>query len=340
MSNFASMKNRILFLSFVLAYCSTLCAQSAIELTDGAGVIVPANNSNSKYTSFTIQNVSYTDSTSSECNLNFDIVVKSIGHKTKIGCFENPLGYQDYFLGYRLDDSPNMIGTFGDKIEIAKNDSISIHQSILLRPKDGGRTIYYKKTPLFFIPRYDGSIYEEKMRIARERELLAQKAKQDSIRNAHEQEYQVFEQRRVDLLTPKYYTNWIGASFFTIATVEKDLDVLPVRILDLTFFYDFGNCFVGMTANEKGVITQMTLRLYGDAAEDFLQKAIDFGYKVSGKGTNVNVRTNTWHLLPDIYDTKVIQYSKQTSNGKVYIEVSNSPRYAGEYEIAIFRTKK
>ena len=162
MSNFASMKNRILFLSFVLAYCSTLCAQSAIELTDGAGVIVPANNSNSKYTSFTIQNVSYTDSTSSECNLNFDIVVKSIGHKTKIGCFENPLGYQDYFLGYRLDDSPNMIGTFGDKIEIAKNDSISIHQSILLRPKDGGRTIYYKKTPLFFIPRYDGSIYEEK----------------------------------------------------------------------------------------------------------------------------------------------------------------------------------
>lgn len=30
------------------------------------------------------------------------------------------------------------------------------------------------------------------------------------------------EEKRVALLTPEYYTNWLGASFFTIATIEKE----------------------------------------------------------------------------------------------------------------------
>lgn len=29
------------------------------------------------------------------------------------------------------------------------------------------------------------------------------------------------EEKRAALLTPEYYTNWIGASFLTIATIEK-----------------------------------------------------------------------------------------------------------------------
>lgn len=37
------------------------------------------------------------------------------------------------------------------------------------------------------------------------------------------------------LLTPQYYTNWIGASFFTISTIEHELDVTPVKITGLTF---------------------------------------------------------------------------------------------------------
>lgn len=147
------------------------------------------------------------------------------------------------------------------------------------------------------------------------------------------------EEKRAALLTPEYYTNWIGASFFTIATIEKELNVEPAQILDLTFFYDFGDCFVGMEANEKGIITQMTLRLFGDNATDFVNKAIDYGYEKCGKGKNINVRSNSGKIIPDLYDTNVIQYCKTTKNGKVYIDVANSKRYANEYEIAIYRVK-
>lgn len=147
------------------------------------------------------------------------------------------------------------------------------------------------------------------------------------------------EEKRAAFLTPEYYTNWLGASFFTIPTVEKEFDVTPAQILDLTFFYDFGDCFVGMESNEKGVVVQMTLRLFADKATDFIQKAVDYEYKYVAKGKNVNVRSNTGKLLPDVYGTSVKRYRKTTKNGNVYLEVSTSGRYANEYEIAIYRAK-
>ena len=121
--------------------------------------------------------------------------------------------------------------------------------------------------------------------------------------------------------------------------MEKEFDVTPAQILDLTFFYNFGDCFVGMESNEKGVVVQMTLRLFADKATDFIQKAVDYGYKYVAKGKNVNVRSNTGKLLPDVYGTSVKRYRKTTKNGNVYLEVSTSGRYANEYEIAIYRAK-
>ena len=147
------------------------------------------------------------------------------------------------------------------------------------------------------------------------------------------------EEKRAAFLTPEYYTNWLGASFFTIPTVEKEFDVTPTKILDLTFFYDFGDCLVGMESNEKGVVVQMTIRLFADQATDFIQKAVDYGYEYVAKGKNVNVRSNTGKLLPDVYGTSVKRYRKTTKNGNVYLEVSTSGRYANEYEIAIYRAK-
>lgn len=147
------------------------------------------------------------------------------------------------------------------------------------------------------------------------------------------------EEKRAAFLTPEYYTNWLGASFFTIPTVEKEFDVTPAQILDLTFFYDFGDCFVGMESNEKGVVVQMTLRLFAEKATDFIQKAVDYGYEYVAKGENVNVRSNTGKLLPYVYNTNVKQYRKATKNGNVYMEVANSKKYANEYEIAIYRAK-
>lgn len=102
------------------------------------------------------------------------------------------------------------------------------------------------------------------------------------------------EEKRAAILTPEYYTNWLGASFFTIATIEKELDVTPVQIADLTFFYDLGSCFVGMEALENGVIIQMTLRLFGDTANEFMQKAVKYGYEKVGDGKDVNVPCKHW----------------------------------------------
>ena len=156
---------------------------------------------------------------------------------------------------------------------------------------------------------------------------------------AQNEEVSTPEEKRVAFLTPEYYTNWLGASFFTIPTIEKEFDVTPVQILDLTFFYDFGSCFVGMESNKNGVVVQMTLRLFGDQATDFIQKAVDYGYEYITKGENVNVRSNTGKLLPDIYDTEVKQYRKTTKNGNVYMEIAKSKKYTNEYDIAIYRAK-
>ena len=76
-----------------------------------------------------------------------------------------------------------------------------------------------------------------------------------------------------------------------------------MRIVGLTFFYDFGTCFVGMEANKEGVVTQMTLRLYADKAVEFIQKAIDYGYKYISDGKEVNVRTES-DILSDVYASK------------------------------------
>ena len=85
--------------------------------------------------------------------------------------------------------------------------------------------------------------------------------------------------------------------------------------------------------------TRHRLRLFADAATDFIQKAVDYGYKYVGKGKDVNVRSNTGKPLPDVYGANVKRYRKTTKNGNVYMEVSNSKRYANEYEIAIYRAK-
>ena len=146
-------------------------------------------------------------------------------------------------------------------------------------------------------------------------------------------------EKRAAILTPEYYTPWIGASFFTIATAEHEFEVEPVQIQGLVFFYDFGDCFVGFEANKKGVIIQMTVRLFGDTARDFIQKAIDYGYEQIVEGDDINVHTNTRQLLPDINASKVDRYCVRTQNGNVYLEVSNSVRAAHEYQIAVFRSK-
>ena len=146
---------------------------------------------------------------------------------------------------------------------------------------------------------------------------------QDSVAVQKSEEPQTITEKRKALLMPEYYTKFLGASFFNIATIEHEFNVAPVRIVGLTFFYDFG-----------GVVVQMNIRLFAEIAEEFIQKAIDYGYKYVGNGTNINTGTNE-----GIYNSTVKRYRKATKNGNVYLEVATSSQYIGEYKIIIFRAK-
>lgn len=146
------------------------------------------------------------------------------------------------------------------------------------------------------------------------------------------------QEKRAAFLTPPYYTNWIGADFLTISTIEAEFEVTPAQIKGPTFFYDFGDCFVGMEANEKGVVVQLAIRLFGAHATSFIQEAIDYGYEYIEQGKNINVRSNTKELLPDVYKSNVKVYRKVTEYGNVYLEVANSSKNANEYEMVIYRT--
>jgi hypothetical protein len=146
------------------------------------------------------------------------------------------------------------------------------------------------------------------------------------------------EEKRAAFLLPECYTNCIGTSFFTIPIAEKEFELYPVGIYGATIFYDFKECFVGLKKSKDEIVTQITLRLYAEKAHNFIQKALNYGYECVGTGKDVNIRTNSGKLLPDLYSSVVTQYRKKTKGGYVYMEVSNTGRYANEYSIAIYRS--
>lgn len=171
------------------------------------------------------------------------------------------------------------------------------------------------------------------------------------VSNAQSSEGQMTpKEKRNMLFTPKYYTNYIGASFFTIATIEKEFDVRPIRIEDLVFFYAFdnveinstGTVYVGFHAiNQEGVVAQMDFRLLGaDSAQKFITSAIEYGYKLYSKGKDLLVTPDSKYLLPELTTNSVKVYRKKTDNGYVYIEIGANDSYFQEYYISINRSRK
>ena len=159
------------------------------------------------------------------------------------------------------------------------------------------------------------------------------------VSNAQSSEGQMApEEKRNMLFTPRYYTNFIGASFFTIATIEKEFDVKPVSIEDLVFFYSFdnmeinstGTIYVGFHAiNREGVVAQMDFRLLGaDSA------------KLYSKGKDLLVTPNSKYLLPELTTNSVKVYRKKTDNGYVHIEIGANDSHFQEYYISISRARK
>ena len=151
-------------------------------------------------------------------------------------------------------------------------------------------------------------------------------------------------EKREALLTPQYYTYFLGSSFFTIPFVEQecDLDRLDVDkgMEGLTFFYNLSKGIVGMfTNNEDFVIVKMNMRLYSTVADEFIQEAIDFGYEYVSKGTDINYRSSNYNPS-DVYYSNVRRYRKVIEDGSVYMEVATTPKYVEEYTITIYKVKE
>lgn len=141
---------------------------------------MPCNSKGDKYIEFKIKDIIYSDSTERDCNLKFNIIVKSIGQKAKIGLYENYFGSQDYFFGYVVDGTKRF-GRFCSNAEVKKNDSIIVPCQLKLYHNDKS-SIYYTNRKLFNIPVYDGNVKAESLRIERARIEAEAKRRQDSIK--------------------------------------------------------------------------------------------------------------------------------------------------------------
>jgi len=153
----------------VVVYVISGFAQYPIRsLNIGETAIVPFNKSASKYASFTVQNISFSDSTSSYCVINFDLLVRSIGKKTTLGA------YNDFF---GLNDN---LCILKDDVTIAKNDSAVVSCNIYLHD---GRPymLQYRDFKLFNLPTYDADVFKQKQRAEQERIRAEFKTRQDSL---------------------------------------------------------------------------------------------------------------------------------------------------------------
>ncbi len=155
-------------------------AQNVRKLEENQSVIVPFNDKGDKYVEFKVLDVEYSDSTRSCCNLKFNILIKSVGQKIKLGEFNGVLGSQDYFFGYMFDG--RRYERLCNSLVVNKNDSARV--TCRLRLDDGSKrgVICYLTNKLFSIPTYDGRVIEEKRRIEHERLQAEAKRAQDSIR--------------------------------------------------------------------------------------------------------------------------------------------------------------
>lgn len=145
-------------------------------------------------------------------------------------------------------------------------------------------------------------------------------------------------ERRAALLTPEYYTNWIGASFFTIAGIEKDLEVTPVQIHNLTFFYDFGTCFVGMEANEKGQNFESVLI----SIIEWINTTYNINLRFNAPTEIGSVLGKIRHLFAEM-DSLIKQYQLYVEDGCIDYELlstSSSPLGLNQIKSALYPRPK
>ena len=308
------------------------------------------DKSGEKYLEVMITDISIRNSSLTACEVTVSGTISSIGQKTKFGNYTDILGNQK---GHKFDFpvTPSII---------PKNGSATFKGRVYIgRSKKA--TLKLDNKPIFLYPVYDGSDFVKEKQAAREKAFASHDSilsritnKVDSIKReqtTHSKDssnLSAIDKRNL-IFTPKYYTNFIGTSSFTIATIEKEFEVYPIKIDGLSFFYLFENVKCNSTeaiyttfnaVNEEGVVAAMHFKLLGESyASAFIKSAIEYGYKYYSKGKDIIVTTSTKYLLPSLTTSNVKVYRIRTKQGYVYIEIGVNDNFSQEFYISIYRKR-
>ena len=333
------------------------------KVEKGATCRVQLDTKGKKYIDIRINDVNYHDSTDTSCQVTYSITMTSVGAKTIFGNYQDFFGWHD---GHHFDCQE--VHYVPPIKEIPKNGSVTFESHKWL-PDEKSVAINFDHKNIMVFPVYDGNVYKE-----RQKEITARnKAKHDSFIYGTQQESFEYGRNRLGtdrniasnlpvngdslspikkrnlLFKPEYYSKFIGASFFTIATIEHEFDVRPIEIdrESLKFFYDFENVDMNVTngvyicfhsLNEQGVVGQMDFRLIGsESANSFIKEALDYGFKLYERGKDVLIRPRL--LIPEITSNKVFCYRKKTNHGYVFLEIGANNTYTYEYYVTIYRRK-
>ena len=298
----------LMVLSSVLALAQdkipTQAAQTLPLLKEGTRVSIPLNKKNTKGLDIFIKSMTYRDSTDRSCQADIILEFTSRNEKIHFGTYSDVLGnwHQDYYF--------NMFSIDGI---LQKNESFEKKVSIWIKKGEYRDSILtFAKSDIMYLPPYDSEEFIQKEKARKKAVELANKARLESINNERLSLVKEEEERCEKLLTPEYLANWVGASFFTKESIEKDCGVYPTAYSGGKVFYDFPKCPVTMEFTEdKQVCIYLSFRLFGEDGYNFRKELINYGYKLHSKSNALVAENN----FGDLTNGKVSIYKYTLKNG-------------------------
>lgn len=318
---------KIILGSLLFAFCfHTLYAQTLPLLKEGTRVSIPLNKKNTKGLDIYIKSMAYRDSTEYSCQADIILELTSRNAKIRFGQYQDALGswHSDY-----------MFNLFSIDNVLDKNESIE--KEVSIRVKSG----YYSdsilvigKKELMYLPPYDSEEFIQKEKARKKAIELANKARLDSINNERFNAANEYEEQCEKLLTPEYLANWVGSSFFTKESIEKNCGVYPSAYSGGKVVYNFPQCPVTMEFTEdKQVCIYLSFRLFGEEGYNFRKELINYGYKLRSKSDALVAENN----FGDLTNGKVSLYKFTLKNG-VYSVCQITEGQAFMFEF--YRSKK
>ena len=262
-------------------------------LTTGLEKEFQIDNKGKNILTLRVISVEYSDSTNMSCILNAKILATIKGKEFKFNLLANDYGINGIDIVRRGKSiiKDGIVLQEGDEQIIEMNTYLRLHAPFVIIVNYEVGKVFKEVVENSFakVPAYDKTEYVEKQYaayMAKEREKQEalersrlQRAKEDSLRTVGREHQEM-------LLTPEYLANWIGASFFTKESIEKDCCVEPMAYNGGLIMYDFSKCPVSMAFDDaSNVCVEISFRLFGEDGYQMKRDLINYGYKLQSKST-------------------------------------------------------